>query len=138
MNAKNLAVVSLAGAGLVVAYELSWLGESRLAPVLVGLGVSVGLLGVAFLTLLKHPGDALAKILRAAEVVDWDIVGGGEKGEAVINLRRANVVLVDTETGHQTAIGPGSIRLTASDHSSGRETLAYSFALFGRVPVQWG
>lgn len=134
MNARSLAIASLAGAALVVAYEFTWLGDSRLAPVLMALGLSLALLVLAFLTSLQHPGDRLAKILDAAHDVDWDVVGGPEKGEAVIHLKGATLVLVDPETGCQTEIWPGAIRFGARHRSSGRESMAY----LGASPyIEW-
>lgn len=46
---KRLAVAALVLAGLTTLYELTWLGRSRVAIVLVALGVSAVLLAVSVL-----------------------------------------------------------------------------------------
>lgn len=48
-SSKGVAVVALIMGSLITLYELTWLGRSRVAMVLVGLGVCVVLLAVSAL-----------------------------------------------------------------------------------------
>jgi len=43
---KTLLYISIAIAGLIFLSELSWLGDSDLAPVIIGICIAIGLQGI--------------------------------------------------------------------------------------------